>query len=124
MKTTPEHFEIFKAECKKWIEIFGLKNWRIDYIHKKLSSDSRAQTTFNCVSSIATIFFNTKPDEEDEYKFTVETVKKTAFHEVCEILLGRLSLMVGQRYALHELDVEEATHQIIRILENVLWKEE
>ena len=121
MKITPEHFEIFKKECQKWIEIFGLKNWQINYVHKKLEK-ARARTSFNCVGGIATIFLNTNWDEDATYYFDVNDIRKSAFHEVCELLLGRLNNMVEQRYALHGEDAEEEVHRIIRILENVLWK--
>ena len=120
MKITPKHFTIFKTECQKWIEIFGLKNWQINYVHKKLEN-ARARTRFNCVGGIATIFLNTNWSEEASYEFDVNDVRRSAFHEICELLLGRLNDMVVQRYALHEADTEEEIHRIIRILENVLW---
>lgn len=123
MKITKAHFEIFKTECQKWIEIFGLKNWQINYVHKKLE-DSRASTSFNCVGGIATIFLNTNWDEKASYEFDVNDVRKSAFHEICELLLGRLNNMVEQRYGLHVQDIEEEIHRIIRILENVLWEKD
>ena len=122
VNVTKENFELFKKECTKWINYFGLKDWQVHYTHAKIER-SRAQCCFNCVGRIATMTLNTKWDEINKDFVNDNNIKKTAFHEVCELMLGRLNDMVSQRYELSELDVEEEIHRIIRILENTVFEQ-
>ena len=118
--TTKKQFEIFKAETLKWLEFFGLKGWQVHFIHKK--TDARAKVIFNCVGRIATFILSAEWAEFDGIQFTDHGIKKCAFHEVCELFLGRLNNMTTQRFNLDELDVEEEIHQIIRTLEHVIFE--
>lgn len=123
MKTTKKQFEIFKEECEKWVDYFGLKNWQIYYRHVKVE-DCRANCAFNCVGGIATLTLNTDWNEMSDDFVNDDAVRKSAFHEVCELLFGRINDMVGQRWGLIEADAEEEIHRLIRILENVIFKNE
>ena len=121
MKITQEQFELFKSEIKKWIETFGMKDWQIHFLFEKI--DARAEVRFNCVSSIAVFVLSTEWDEMDDSWINVDAIKKTGFHEVCELLLGRLADIANRRHDTTEAGIEEEKHRIIRILENVLWKQ-
>lgn len=120
LKTTEKHFKIFQAECKKWIDYFGLKNWQVYYAHREING--RAEARFNCVDGIANLTLNIKWDEISKDLLNDKTVKRTAFHEICELLFGRIHDMVGQRFGLIEEDVGEEIHRIIRILENTMFE--
>ncbi|HDY86925.1 MAG TPA: hypothetical protein ENH82_02280 [bacterium] len=120
-KTTPKQYEIFQVEVKKWIEIFGLKDWQIHFQHKSTIS-SRAQVRFDSIGCIATFTLATSWNELDKTFLNDTAIKKAGFHEVCELLLGRLRKMTGQRYGLLEGDIDEEIHRIIRILENTIWE--
>lgn len=121
MKITKKQFELFKKEALKWLEYFGLKSWSVYFEQKKIEG-CRALCTFNCVGGIATISLGTSWNEQNKIFVTDEIIKRTAFHEVCELFLARLNDMVSQRYNLNEGDVEEEIHRIIRVLENTVWK--
>jgi len=121
MKTTKKQFEIFKNECKKWIDYFGLKNWQFYYRHTKVE-EGRAQANFDCVNGIATLTLSTYWNELSSDFLNDKTVRRVAFHEVCEVMFGRINDMVGQRYGLIEEDITEEIHRLIRILENTMFE--
>ena len=118
--TTKKQFEIFKQEVLVWLDFFGMKGWQVHFLHKK--TDARARIIFNCVGRIATFVLSADWSELEGIQFTDHDIRKCAFHEVCELFLGRLNDMATQRFNLDELDVEEEIHQIIRTLENVIFE--
>lgn len=120
IKTTKKHFEIFKIEAERWIKQLGLTEWEVYYSHSKLG-DMKAQCKYNLMGRNATISLSTDY-VDDIIDYDIESdIKKSAFHEVCELLLGPLESMVEQRYALGRDDVCEETHRIIRRLENFVF---
>jgi len=121
LKTSKKDFEIFKVECRKWINILGLKDWQVHFTHTKMDG-IRAQIVFQCIARVATISLNTEWNEWAKISITDQLIKKAAFHEVCELLMGKLNDLATQRFNLDEADVEEEIHRIIRTLENVLWE--
>lgn len=115
-KTTKKDFAEFKKEAEYWIEYFGLKNWQVTFSHK-IMNDARADCVVDmsgriCVLGLAIPFQNIPIQYE---------IKKCAFHEVCEILLCPLDNYAKFGYG-SQL-VEEKTHDIIRRLENTIFKE-
>ncbi|KKM57112.1 hypothetical protein LCGC14_1550870 [marine sediment metagenome] len=119
IKTTRKHFDLFKIEVKKWIQNFGLTDWNVYYSHIKLNL--KAQCKYDLVGRVATLSLSTEYiDDTIEYNIE-QDIKMSAFHEVCELLLGPLESMVDQRYALGIDDVEEERHRIIRRLENFVF---
>jgi len=116
-KTTPEHFEIFKKEALRWIDIFGLKNWEVFFDHEKREK-ARADVGLKFIDKQASICLSTiwkdlKPD--------VYYLKRSAFHEDCEILLARMDMMA--RNGARPDEIDEARHEVIKVLENILWRE-
>lgn len=120
-KTTKVHFELFKKECEFWINYFGLKGWRVEYFHRKLD-DARAECGWSVSGRIATISLSTEWMEVDGTIITEERIRVSAFHEVCELLLARFTMMAKNRIANHDDSVNEESHNIIRILENTIFK--
>lgn len=123
IEITQEHFEIFKAECEKWIEIFGLKGWKIGIIQTKDEPDnSRAWMNGQYSQRIATVCLPSHWNSSHEINSpTLYQLRIDAFHEVCEILLTPMDILAGAR----NFDKEEfdaARHAVIRTLENVVWK--
>lgn len=116
-KTTKKHFEIFKKECAKWIDYFGLKDWEISYWHKQ-SEDHLAYIKYDPVNGWAIIGLST---DWDSIEPTIIEVKSSAFHEVAELLLGRL-VRCAERRSTTIREIEEATHGIIRRMENSVFK--
>ena len=117
-ETTAEHFEIFKAECAKWIEIFGLKGWRVVYDHSKYSESDLANMEANIAGRVATL--NLEPEWKDTHPVTDWDVKRSAFHEVCELLFSRIRIIAESRFIADD-ETGEEIHNLIRILENTVW---
>jgi hypothetical protein len=117
LKTTKRHFEIFKKECKKWIEIFGLKEWSYYFFHDNWDEKNRASVIYNVVKRTVSINLETKWNTPP----TVNDIKITAFHEVCEVLLGPIYLIAESR-SFDSSDLDSQCHSIIRRLENSLFK--
>jgi hypothetical protein len=118
-RTTSKHFKIFKKEAELWISRFGLLNWRVVYEHEKMDPNERFLAT--CASDIparlATIALNTDWDPE---KVTVYQLKRTAFHEVMELLLSRISYL-GECRFLQDEEISEERHDLIRKFENYFY---
>ncbi len=118
--TTKKDFEIFKEECEKWLDYFGLKDWNCYYYHEKLDKDD-AQTIGSINDKQAVIKLNTEWSEKDDgYE-----LKKTAFHEVIEVLLIKLRCMAEGTYPANEYTIDEECHSIIyRLTHTIFDKEE
>jgi len=114
-KTTKKDFEDFKKEARKWIDYFNLYDWEICFFHSHIDYRSYVNADHNgkiAVFTLSTIW------EQLTYK---EEVKRVAFHEVCELLLYKLTDMAEDYYNRNR--VEEVTHSIIRRLEKcIFWK--
>jgi hypothetical protein len=117
-KTTKRHFKLFCDEIRKFIDIFGLVGWEVYFEHKQYLSTELAvcitdQQGRTCTISLAPKWVALKPTDLE--------VRKAAFHEVCELLLSRLNRFAKDRF-IHESQIDEESHNIIRILERVLWE--
>lgn len=118
MKTTKKDFKVFIEEAKKWIGIFGLKDWEVFYMHKEDVSDTRASINVDLNGKIACLYLT--PDWEG-WDVDSEAIRMVAFHEVCELLIAPLSINAAARYTSAD-EIVQATYSIIRTLENVLYK--
>jgi len=115
METTKEDFELFKKECKKWINIYGLKTWEICFVHGSLT-ENRAECYADLNNRIASMYFG---KEWEDVEKNDPTIKLNAFHETTELFLGEIRDMANQGIAYEKVDKE--IHKIIRTLENVLF---
>ncbi len=111
---TEPHFAYFKARVKYWAGFFGVTGWRIDVRQCKMET---ALAAFNCTFKhrTAAIYLNTVWNEEP----IPWMLDRSAFHEVCEILLVDLSRLC--HYNFNEETVDERSHEIIRALENSVF---
>lgn len=108
-------FELFKKEALRWVDILGLKDWEWHFIFGDCDKSNRAEYLTNKSGRMVTIWLS---DHWKDDKSPRE-IKKTAFHEVAEIMLQNLR-QLAMRDSSYEV-VDEATHKVIRILENVLF---
>ncbi len=117
-KTTKKDFVLFKQEVRKWIDILGLKSWDLDIVHKNNGDMPSAVgwCRFNLIGRCATIGLA----EKWELEITDKSIRKTAFHEVSELLTARLNVVASER-CITQAEIEESVHELIRTLENVLW---
>lgn len=125
MKLTKEkQFEIFKAEAEKWIQFFGLQDWSVWYGQEDLTeNNSLAESHMNYAGKIASLIINSERTDEHT---TVEGIKKSAFHEVCELLLCEMDMVrknTNPKKKSSAMFYENATHAVIRRLENSVFKQ-
>ena len=120
-KTTKVHFKIFKVECEKWLDFFQLRSWDVSYLHEngKVDVTWAGWCNTSWLDRTATLglakTWNIRPEKYE--------VRKTAFHEVCELLLSRLHIEAIVDRCLTEKDnIAEQRHAIIRRLEHAIFK--
>lgn len=117
-----DYFELFKKEAGYWLRYFGLLDWSVTFYHEELADGSFAETRMKYVGKCAALILAKGAD--DDY-YTEEYVKRAAFHEVCELLLGSLYGVIEQHIvAARDYDaVAKAGHDIIRRLENTVYND-
>lgn len=113
-----KRFDLFRSECERWISAFGLLDWEVEYLHQH-NEDHIAYTRFNYSARVANIALNKK--WVADFPLTDEQIKKTAFHEACELLLYPIRYLSECRY-LTDSEVDPEIHSIIHALERVIVK--
>lgn len=117
MKTSKAEFEKFKECFLKYVDLFGLKDWRIDFENRKLE-DNYAEiqaSPSNVESGVVGVFFDSRDSGKNGHISTEDTAK----HEAIHLILVRLMYLARSRYIdSSELRVEE--HRVVRILEKVI----
>lgn len=115
IETTKEDFELFQAECRRWIDIYGLTSWHVYFRHEECEGRYGS-----CVTSlngrVATITMATQWPKRD---YTRDDICETAFHEATELLMGPINAVANYRYIM-EGDVDRECHAVIQILGQVL----
>jgi len=119
-KTTKKDFDVFKAECQKWIDYFGLKDWEIHYILDD-DDENLGSCTANIGSMHATVRFAKEWDEV--FPHTPYEIKKTAFHEIIEgVFFCQLRIFAESR-AFDQAIFDSEMHKVVHALENSLFDE-
>ena len=111
LKTSKKHFGYFRKRFGYWHKTFA-PEFEVEYDLEFL--DGRiAEVHINKNGGVATVKLSDRlhPDY-----LTNESLDKTAFHEGCHLLLGRLSHEA--RCFLSASYIDEIEHEIIRKLEN------
>ena len=118
-KTTKKDFEVFKAECEKWIEYFGMNDWDFCFVHKAPENlpNCRAACRADYCGKLVSLFLSHKWDDKPE----PNELEKCAFHEVCEVLLSQMQALATSRWVTED-EVEVARHTVIAILGNTLFE--
>lgn len=115
---TQEDFQTFKAECQKWLDFFGITEWEISYSFEYL--ENRAESRVHWTGRQCTFCLTTHSPKWDEFD-----VRKSAFHEVCELLLvvmEHTALDEEIPYSERKGLVESERHAVIRRLENSVFR--
>ena len=120
MKTTKKHFDIFKAECEKWIDIFGLKDWEVIIEHRGVGGGNIAECHRNSTSRVSRLLLCKEWPAGSMVALTDDNIKLSAFEEVCHVLLYSLSSCAYARHIM-EHEIDESEHGIIKTLQNVLY---
>jgi hypothetical protein len=112
--------ELFTNTIYKYLDYFGLKNFRIDI--EKGSNDCYGECNYHITSKTATIKYGISLIENQN--INDNQIKKTAFHEVMELLLSKLSILsYNISYPRTENEVDEEVHNIIRTMENTVFND-
>uniref|UniRef100_A0A6M3Y1L4 Uncharacterized protein n=1 Tax=viral metagenome TaxID=1070528 RepID=A0A6M3Y1L4_9ZZZZ len=116
IKTTQKDFAIFKKEFLRWVNIFGLKDWKIEFDREPLTR-GYAECRSSLIGRVATIVLTSEIKDEGDAKYF--NPARSGKHEAIELLLAPLDITARYRYISQD-NVDEATHTIIRVLEKVL----
>ena len=119
MKTSKAHARIFERECEYWCDYFGLKNWERWYEHKELV-DAVAEAAANPETRLSVLRVNIDFKKYNKSDGMWE-LYKSAFHEVCEVMLSKISTLA--QVGCSQKMVNEEIHNIIHTLENTIWIE-
>ena len=121
MKTTKAHFKIFKTECEKWLDFFSLRSWDVGYQHENSKGNTgwvgwcATSWTDRTATLGLAVDWDIKPENYE--------IRKTAFHEVGELLLSRLNTeAIVDRCPTEKDNIAEQRHAIIRRLEHSVFK--
>jgi hypothetical protein len=112
---TTKQFNLFTQECNYWLNYFSLKNWEIIYSFNE-EDGARASYQSNIsgriiIINLAKSWINCEPNDY--------LIKKSAFHEVIEILFAEISFNLKLYYG--ESIVDTLIHDIIRRMENTIF---
>ena len=115
-KTTTKHFACFKRECECWIDRYGLKDWHIYFEHCEIEDRPRtcAMAETDLENRIARITLN---DKWENLEPTCALLRNAAYHEVCHVLLCRLTELALSREIFKNV-IDDEIHAVIRRLEN------
>ena len=91
--TTPQDFELFKKECRKWIDRLSLNDWQFAFLHQGID-DSSTNTAYYR-SRIQILRFAKEIELLDRTKSSA--IKDYAGEEVFHGLLSNLSTMAFSR---------------------------
>lgn len=85
-----DHFKLFRAECRHWICLFGLTNWKVfQYVEDSPTRYAKVSTTVP--GHIARIrFYTDKDDFEQMGVASVHATREMAFFAVLDILFAVL----------------------------------
>lgn len=93
----------------------------VAFAHGGEVGGNRAQICFRLGSRLATI---TLAKNWGHCEVTDEQIRCSAFHEVCELFLGRLAVLAKERFCVEEFQIDEEVHNIIRTMENAIFMRE
>jgi hypothetical protein len=105
IKTTKKHFDTFCKECVRWVRPLGLVGWEIYFLWERQKDFAIINDDHK--NKYAVITF-TKTWDDRVARLNNNAIKKTAFHEMMELKLGKLR---GK---------QEYIHEIIYTIENLL----
>lgn len=114
---TEEDFELYMNEFAFWVNMYSLGDWEFHYYFEpdeEENCETRASISYDPVARIALVFLNSKWMGLEPTEFEV---RKCAYHEACELLLGHINDLARSR-TVTEKQIESQMHSIIRSLEN------
>lgn len=97
-----------------------MKDWEIKFSHTDTGGNNFAQVRGYTNNRCAMIDFCTDWPEDSGYPLNDDEIRKTSFHETCHLLTRKLCDIAESRH-INGGEIEDADHEIVRVLENVLF---
>ena len=123
--TTDQKIKLFRSECQRFIEFFGLHEWQIQYKQHDLSDNARA------MCSTSGIMSNVEGDgQQATLSYDIEWIRESdadeisicAFHEVMELMFMKLrDYSTNNQFIVTWREVDDEFHRIIRRFENKIY---
>jgi hypothetical protein len=113
---TEKQVKYFIAEVQKWCRFFSIADYEV-----KIDDGGDCDNYADCTANVSNRYAIISVTKEWPNEPTNKQISRTAFHEVCELLLMELGTLAETRFV-SETSLEIARHRIIRTLENVVWK--
>lgn len=113
---TPEHFEIFKAECLRLLDLWGMTDVRTEFFHVEMKSpNTGASCGFSVLQHAVSLTLNTVWDTEpDEAR-----LRYYARHEMIHTLLGPYTAIAESRHVTED-ELVAAEHAVLNRLDRLL----
>jgi len=115
--------EYFRKEIFRWVKFFGLSDYEIDIDDE--CTDARADCSWyglkneDAGTQIIRISYNPEWIKTADMKL----ISRTAFHEVCELLIAPLTEFARNTdVRISEREISTERHRIIRRLESSVWE--
>ena len=117
MKTTKADFAYFKARCEHWIDVLGINEWNITYLHRDVGGDI-AQWRGNTTRKETSIILNV---EWGDNPLNKKTLDHSALHEVVHLFLGEITCVAESRFSTKD-EWDAVLHSTVNRLIKVLMK--
>lgn len=116
MKTTQKHFQIFRDEILRLIDLLGFKDFRIDIEMEDYKDDTSLARIFtDCASRSATFQINAKRPKDS---LTDEELIRSARHEIGHLFTADLRNLAYSRF-LDDSEIEQACESFARRFEKL-----
>lgn len=116
MKTSKEHFELFKQATFSWCKFLGISDWELYFKHENLEKDF-SNVALNYRGKVATFTLSTEWPEDLEM-LTEAAMERTARHEVIHLFLAPLWCLACDRFA-SQAEIDTAEETLVRRLEKI-----
>jgi hypothetical protein len=121
MKLTQADFEYFKKECLKWIDIYGMTDFRYEFLFEDNELNYGQMDSMYVERRVRLSLCKEWEEDDRTEKEKKEWIKYTAYHEVVESLLSRVRGMIFDR-SFNEDEANAEIHCLIHKLESSFEK--
>jgi len=118
MKTTKKQFDLFKSECKQWINKFQLNSWEVNFHHEDPNFE-RADCSLGADCTFRRVDVKFSVNNFDEEVFNNQYIKDVAKHEMIHLLIEETKDRAYNRF-LKEDDIVKANEELVRKIENII----
>ena len=113
-------FLIFKKECERLIKEFGLFDWNVKIVcEDHIDGGNSAKIETDSGTATTTIYFGIKEHKNLPDKESINSAR----HEICHLLLGKVSDAAYKRFITREELYKEEEALVARLLK-IIFKNE